>query len=116
MVDSDQFITGGSIDFKALASRLVSSYVLAVLSGLTAFVYAVLETPALLLEDLFTWVANTLGLGFQVPENTLTTAWSVVAGYFPVAGPLDFALGVVAVLAFFWALNWMFGRIMEGLQ
>lgn len=121
MVDSDEFIettpSGSlqSIKVGELASRLTSSYLLALFAGVATFVYAVFEVPALLIEDLFEWIRETLGLGFAVPEHTYEYAWDVVADIFPIAGPFDYALGVLLILVFFIAIRWMFDRVTGGL-
>ncbi|MFW5905852.1 MAG: hypothetical protein ACOCUO_03315, partial [archaeon] len=115
VVDSEAYVDGGSIRWAALASALVSSYVLVAFDGITTFLFELLTVPATLLESGLNWVAETLGLGFTVPAGTVEEAWGVVADQFPIAGPLDWVLGVLILAVFFIAVNWMIDRVREGL-
>lgn len=121
MVDSDEFIVtseGGSlssIKFGELVSRMSTSYLLAFFAGVATLAYSIFEVPALLLEDFFTWIRGTVGLGFIVPRESIEYAWEAAADIFPIAGPFDYALGVLLVMMFFLGVNWMFSRVRRGL-
>ncbi|UWG47039.1 hypothetical protein HSRCO_0745 [Halanaeroarchaeum sp. HSR-CO] len=115
MVDTEQYVDGSTIKWGALAATLVSSYLLAVFNGLADLLWALLSIPGRLLEDLLTWIAGMFGLAFSAPEHSIETAWTIAAETFPIAGPFDYAIGVAVVAVFFIAVNWLFGRVREGL-
>ena len=115
MVDTDVYVDDGRIRWVALTSTLISSYLLAVFSGLSDVLTAVLTLPGDLLGALLAWIAETFGLVFSVPEMSIIETWMAVGDQFPIAGPLDFGIGVAVVIAFFLGTRWMVGQVREGL-
>lgn len=115
MVDTDRYVTDSGVKWFLVASTLVTSYVLATFEGIADLVVAIFNVPANLLYDGLSWLGETLGLGFEVPETSLEDAWEIAADVFPIAGPLDWILGVVIIAVFFAAVTWMIGRVREGL-
>ena len=115
MVDSGAYVDGGSIKWAALAGTLVSSYLLVAFDGITRIIYEILALPGTFIDTLADRWSETLGLGFAVPAESLDEAWNVVLEQFPIAGPLDWLIGVIVLAVFFIAVNWMLSRILEGL-
>lgn len=114
-VTSSSYIVDGRIMWGAIATTLVSSYILVFFDGLSSLVSAIFEVPADLHEDFLSWIGETLGLGFSVPADSLEEAWTVAEEFFPIGGPFDWVAGVLLVMAFFVSVQWMVGRVKEGL-
>lgn len=116
--DSDfsvtDYIDGGNVRWAALASTLMSSLVLAYFDGAIKVWSSIFEGAATLLSAGIGWFDETTTLLFSEPQNSLGIAWSTAAAQFPVAGPLDFVLGVLLIMASWYVVRELAERIREG--
>lgn len=83
--------------FATLGGLVVSSLIYAFTEGLATIIDAWYRAIGFLTRGYLEFAGDTLSAIFRVPRRSFEGAWSGALEAFPVAGPADFALGVLII-------------------
>lgn len=109
---ADEFVgSGGSIDFGGISERVASSFVLVTFAGVIGIIVSAQEALWSLWDSSFAWVSDLIGMLFTAPAESLGVGWRVAGAAFPIAGPLDWMLGVLLVVGFFMFISEVITRL-----
>lgn len=117
-IDEDRvgwFVEGGSVRWTRLAGSLVTSFVLMMWAGFTRLQEAIFRGYATLIEAPLAFLAELARVTISTPVDSWVFAWGEAVRAFPIAGPLDFALGVAVLAIFLIVANALISRMMEGI-
>lgn len=107
---AETFVTGRNVDWSALASTLVSSWVFATFAGLVMVLEAAFSLPRRAIAFSYGWMARLIEFPLIEMAADLELSWQVAFESLPViGGPFTFiiAMGLTAatILAAFWVFD-----------
>ena len=111
---ASRFVHGRHVNWRGVANTLVSSMVFQIGAGIIAFWIAVFRQPARLIMGTWEFLSALLSRPFELAADLFGTAWATAAGVFPLAGPLDFAAGVLLIAVTFWIMAELTSRVVRG--
>lgn len=121
---AESLVSGGEIQGKKLGALVVSSFIFELVIGwitvFNAIINSIIRTSDWFAAMLF-GAEGVEGIEFgipitqdglvvevfRIPANTMRVAWDAASGFFPIAGPFDFALGVLVVALFYLLVEYL---------
>lgn len=97
----------GRADLRDVGYRLGVALILVTSAGITWVIEEFWKPLAKAVEQAFAFAADITRQTNIMGQDAFTVAWETAAEFFPIAGPLDFALGVLLLAAFFVTIEWM---------
>jgi hypothetical protein len=112
--DAERFLWGETaiVRWGKLASTAISGLVLAWASGVAEFIFELFQGPARLVSGTLAFIRSALITLFTIPIPGISSGFQAVRQQVPVVGgPLEFAVGVGLVIAWFWLLSIALDRL-----
>ncbi|PSQ18178.1 hypothetical protein BRD02_01515 [Halobacteriales archaeon QS_8_69_73] len=111
--DAERYVgRGGIVAWARLAGTAISGFILAWASGVASFFFELFQGPARLIAGTLAFIREALVTLFTIPIPGISSGFQAVRQQVPVVGgPLEFAIGVGLVVAWFWLLSTAFDRL-----
>ena len=112
--DAERFLWGDTaiVRWGKLAGTAISGFILAWASGVASFFFELFQGPARLISGTLAFTREALVTLFTIPIPGISSGFQAVRQQVPVVGgPLEFAIGVGLVVAWFWLLSVAFDRL-----
>ena len=111
--DAERYVgRGGIVAWARLAGTAISGFILAWASGVASFFFELFQGPARLISGTLAFIREALVTLFTIPIPGISSGFQAVRRQVPVVGgPLEFAIGVGLVVAWFWLLSTAFDRL-----
>ena len=112
--DAERFLKGETaiVRWGKLAGTAISGFILAWASGVASFFFELFQGPARLISGTLAFIREALVTLLTIPIPGISSGFQAVRKQVPVVGgPLEFAIGVGLVVAWFWLLSTAFDRL-----
>ena len=111
--DAERYVgEGGIVAWAKLAGTAISGFILAWASGVASFFFELFQGPARLISGTLAFIREALVTLFTIPIPGISAGFQAVRQQVPVVGgPLEFAIGVGLVVAWFWLLSTALDRL-----
>ena len=111
--DAERYVgRGGIVAWARLAGTAISGFILAWASGVASFFFELFQGPARLISGTLAFIREALVTLFTIPIPGISAGFQAVRQQVPVVGgPLEFAIGVGLVVAWFWLLSTAFDSL-----
>lgn len=112
LADAERYVGRDSVVWSALASTALGSLILAWASGFADFLFQIFAGLSRVVAGPLAFIREALVRLFTIPVPGISAGFRAVREELPlVGGPLEFALGVGLVVAWFWLLSTAFDRL-----
>lgn len=113
MVDSDDFVDGGSVDWSDVAGAFIGAILALVGYGAASGIFLVSTGIDRSIAGLSWFSSTLLGTPFEAGTGTIATAWDTFSESLGMFGPAAFPVAVVASIAVILVLRWGVRRLVR---